>query len=99
MPTSRTDRGFHVYFRAADLRTVDLGDGELRGAGGYVVLPPSVHPSGTRYTWLVPLNGEVPTFDPRAAGLHRAAGTSGDKAGTKRGQRGQNSECSGLCGV
>src|SRR6201995_2626372 len=47
LPTVVTQRGAHVYFAAdADLRTMDLGDGELRGSGGYCLLPPSLHPSG-----------------------------------------------------
>ena len=74
LPTSRTARGYHVFFiGAADLRTVDLGDGELRGGGGYCLLPPSLHPSGVRYTWLVPLpTGDIQDIDPAAAGLDRA---------------------------
>ncbi|MCY3018632.1 MAG: bifunctional DNA primase/polymerase [Planctomycetota bacterium] len=70
LPTVKTARGFHVYFRAAGVKLKDLGDGEQRGAGGYVLLPPSLHPSGVRYTWLVPLPaGEVPTVNVAAAGL------------------------------
>jgi len=59
LPTVATARGRHVYFRGT-VRTRDLGDGELRGAGGYVVLPPSIHATGVVYEWLVPLNGDVP---------------------------------------
>lgn len=48
--------GWHHYFRHPD-RPVrnsagSLGDGlDLRGDGGYVVAPPSVHESGNRYKW------------------------------------------------
>ena len=71
LPTARTGRGWHVYFRSAvPLRTKKQADGELRGEGGYVLLPPSVHPSGHVYEWVVPLpSGDVPTVDAAKAGL------------------------------
>lgn len=74
LPTVATARGRHVYFRAApaDLRFVDLPDGEYRGdSGHYCLLPPSLHPDGPIYRWLIPLpDGEMPfVADVRAAGL------------------------------
>jgi hypothetical protein len=54
----RTPRGWHFYYRTeVELRNaVDLFPGvDLRGVGGYVLVPPSVHPSGGRYEWEVPL--------------------------------------------
>lgn len=72
LPTVKTGRGMHVYFRCAGVSTRTCGDGELRGEGVYVVAPPSKHPSGTYYEWLVPLpEGDVPLVDPTAAGLDR----------------------------
>ncbi len=55
--TSRviTSRGFQLYFRTdAPIRNSagKLRPGiDIRGDGGYVVLPPSVHPDGTVYRW------------------------------------------------
>ncbi len=55
---SRTARGYHQWFawpgipvgnRAGLLQHLDV-----RGDGGYVVAPPSVHASGHRYAWLTP---------------------------------------------
>ena len=70
LPTVATARGRHVYFRSDHRGIVHLEDGELRGAG-YCLLPPSLHPSGTPYTWVVPLpDGELPIIhDPGKAGL------------------------------
>ncbi len=72
LPTVQTGRngGRHVYFRAPGLRTIHLGDGEVRGADCYCNLPPSLHPSGAVYKWVVPLpEGPLPVIDPREAGL------------------------------
>jgi len=70
LPTVRTGRGWHVYFRARDLRFRALADGEYRGEKHFVVLPPSRHPNGARYAWTVPLpEGELPMLSPIEAGL------------------------------
>ncbi|MGC8542240.1 MAG: bifunctional DNA primase/polymerase, partial [Phycisphaerae bacterium] len=67
-PTSRTARGWHVFFRAtAPLKTTPFDDGELRGQGAYVCLPPSKHESGIAYSWLAEpasLIDEAPEVDP-----------------------------------
>jgi len=72
LPTVRTGRGYHVYFRAKVTKTTDLGGGELRGAGSMCVLPPSPHPDGGTYRWIIPLpEGELAEIDPVPAGLAR----------------------------
>jgi hypothetical protein len=69
LPTVRTGKGFHVYFRSSCRSIRHLGDGELRG-NGYCLLPPSIHPSGRPYKWVVPLPaGDLPCLDPAEAGL------------------------------
>jgi hypothetical protein len=55
---SITARGRHLFFRWPD-REIRNSAGRLapgidvRGAGGYVIVPPSLHPTGRRYAWSV----------------------------------------------
>lgn len=62
-------RGFHLFFRMPEDRDVRNSVGkvaegvDVRGTGGYVVLPPSRHPSGTRYEWV---KGRSPNETPAA---------------------------------
>jgi hypothetical protein len=69
LPTVATGRpGFHVYHRS-DVRKIEkLGDGELRG-NGYCLLPPSIHPNGQPYRWIVPPGDSIPLIDPYEVGL------------------------------
>jgi hypothetical protein len=54
-----TARGRHIYFkmpRAGDIRNSTgkiAPHVDTRGTGGYVLAPPSLHPSGRRYCWSV----------------------------------------------
>ncbi|HUZ44826.1 MAG TPA: bifunctional DNA primase/polymerase [Acidimicrobiales bacterium] len=56
-----TGRGWHVYFAGGALptRAGVLPGIDVRGRGGYVVAPPSVHPSGSRYAFLDTASGEL----------------------------------------
>jgi hypothetical protein len=70
MTTVRTARGAHVYGRWKGTKPATFDDGELRAEGQYVAAPPSAHPTGIVYAWVVPLpDGDVPEVDPAAAGL------------------------------
>ena len=46
-----TARGVHVWIRVAEPVASSKGPGfDIKAAGGYVLVPPSLHPKGVRYT-------------------------------------------------
>lgn len=53
--TVKTSRGMHLYYKintpVASRKTPHF---DLKAEGGIVIAPPSLHPSGIRYTWLYP---------------------------------------------
>jgi hypothetical protein len=51
-PEVATPRGLHFYFAGTTNGTVNLGFGEIRGRGSYVVAPPSIHASDKECVWL-----------------------------------------------
>lgn len=66
MPAVQTAKGRHVYVRLkqwpGNKRDVERGI-DIRGEGGYVVAPPSIHPSGWQYQWIMGGEHVIPTFD------------------------------------
>ena len=84
LPTVETVRGRHVYAIAAPgslpavrealgkdggTGAMPFADGELRAdVGCYSVLPPSKHPSGSVYRWIIPPGDEIPTVDLLSSG-------------------------------
>ena len=68
-PAVKTGKGWHYYFRhpggEIGNKAGMLPGLDLRGNGGYVVLPPSVHPSGNAYEWTISPD-DMPLADPPA---------------------------------
>jgi hypothetical protein len=70
-------RGAHALFRS-DLSTTKttVKGVELRGVGGYIVAPPSVHPSGLTYEGTLPPVSDLPGAPASLAGILVANGGS-----------------------
>lgn len=78
LPTVATKRGRHVLF-VGPQGFDKYSDGEYRAdPGHYFLLPPSLHPSGVRYRWVIDLpDGDLEVIeDPVAVGLRNANGES-----------------------
>lgn len=80
--------GFHYYFQfpsGLDLRNTGgrLGRGiDTRGNGGFVVAPPSLHASGSRYVWVNDL-APAPLPEPLLKLLTEAKGTAAPRPAAK----------------
>lgn len=103
--------GRHLYFEHPGYpvrNRTGIGQGiDLRGDGGYVVAPPSLHPSGERYAWRSGCSPEERTLAPlprwflTATGIPRSGRPLGDwrklvQEGVPEGQR--NSTIASLTG-
>ncbi len=67
LPTSFTpgNQGFHVFARTEQpCKTRRFDDGEFRASGAYVVIPPSRHPDGGVYRWVIQPSGNIPIVSP-----------------------------------
>lgn len=56
----QTGRGYQVFIRTDITRSYPAEwkgkhFGDVKGSGGYVLVPPSVHPNGKTYQWIKPL--------------------------------------------
>jgi putative DNA primase/helicase len=93
-PRSRTGRGAHVILRVSEatgnrvemLASEDRGeDGkplaqvDIRGDGGFLVVPPSLHASGHVYTWECRIGKEIPAAPAELLELIRKTGSAAAK--------------------
>lgn len=63
-PLVSTGRGWHIYLSWKEpVRTRHFEEMDII-CGGYVVAPPSVHPNGHIYKFIVPLKGAPPSYNP-----------------------------------
>lgn len=109
-PTATTGKGRHYYFAwtGATRNAVRLADDvDVRGDGGYVLIPPSVHPNGESYRWVDGLSLEDVPMAPcpdwvragqRDDGVRREDGAWGRAFGEPVGNGRRNHTCAELAG-
>src|SRR5262249_41744317 len=66
VPRVRTGKGWQLFFKHPGVTLANragvIPGLDVRGDGGYVVVPPSIHPTGKTYKWEVPIKGELPAL-------------------------------------
>ena len=67
-PLQKTSRGFHYIFAYPEegLHTQTFDGGEIRSDGAYIILAPSVHPSGHIYQWTLSPFQQNPSYPPKS---------------------------------
>lgn len=65
IPVIKTGRGYHIWFRPTQpLKDQHFEKIDIKGEGGQVVAPPSIHPkTGKRYQFIWPVVDGIPTLD------------------------------------
>jgi hypothetical protein len=64
-PIVSTGKGFHIYLTWAEpVKSKRYLKLDIKGEGGYVCAPPSVHENGKQYQFLRPLESLPPLMDP-----------------------------------
>lgn len=83
----------HVFLRVPEGVTIKSRSGvydgvDVRGEGGYVIVPPSLHLSGRQYEWINDLNYEVMEMPSELVDLLAHAHSAGLEGAGKAGQIG-----------
>lgn len=68
-PLVSTGRGWHIYMTWKEQVRTRHTPGIDIIANGYVLAPPSIHPNGHVYKFIVPLRGMPPTYNPEWLGM------------------------------
>lgn len=65
IPVIKTGRGYHIWFRPTQpLKDQHFEKIDIKGEGGQVVAPPSIHPkTGKRYQFIWPVIDDIPELD------------------------------------
>ena len=90
-PIVQTGRGYHFYLTwHSEVKTTHYGWLDVIG-NGYVVCPPSIHPNGKSYKFIVPLNGKLPPLmDPETIQLPKTfINSSGSRAYSNESETGK----------
>ena len=92
-PRNKTAHGAHVFLAGTVPDRVGLlstngkkPQGDIRGVG-YVVAPPSIHPDGPRYEWVVPLTATLPPAPAELLALMARPASHGVSIGGARRRR------------
>ncbi len=71
-PVVKTGRGYHIWVKPKRPLRSQLASGvEIKCLGSYVVAPPSIHPNGTHYIFVIPPIDLVELFDKLGVKLKR----------------------------
>jgi hypothetical protein len=63
-PIVKTGRAYHIWLQTTkQVRSQHYEGFDIKGEGGYVVAPPSIHANGNQYTFIRPLLQELPVVD------------------------------------
>lgn len=89
-PVVATGKGRHVYLKHPGQRVRNIADSEphVRGDGGYVVAPPSIHKTGKPYRWLLSPTKTTPIEPPPQVLAYLEERPSNKKIRSKNGQTG-----------
>lgn len=108
---SKTGNGVHLFFRVPPGQEIRNSASKIapkidvRGTGGYVVLPPSPHPSGKQYEWVKGRSpddldvGYAPTWLVTAATSSRSRATTAVAAGEPIPSGARNDTLASLAGT
>ena len=52
-PIVKTGKGYHIYFKTpTPVKSIKFPNLDIKGEGGYVIAPPSIHPNGQNYIFV-----------------------------------------------